>query len=74
MSDNQISNNITAIIEKQGTSQRAIARTAGIEEATLSRIVTGKTKAPDWETMLKIAEALDRPVNEVFNLPGVAAC
>ena len=53
--------------EKRGATQEAIARGAGITTATLSLIERGQAN-PTWDTLKKIAAALDVTMGELGKL------
>lgn len=58
--------NIKTIREKMGMSQEELAAKAGISRVTLSFLETGTAEAASTKTLLKIATALDTPIEEVF--------
>ena len=53
--------------EKRGATQEAVAREAGITTATLSLIERGQAN-PTWDTLKKIAAALDSSMGELGKL------
>jgi len=53
-------NAIKSIMEHNKISQSGLSKSTGIGQATLSRILTGKT-IPSTETICKIAEAFGQP-------------
>jgi transcriptional regulator with XRE-family HTH domain len=53
--------------EKRGATQEAVARDAGITTATLSLIERGQAN-PTWDTLKKLAGALDSSMGELGKL------
>ena len=53
---------IKEIREKCGLSQNKLAKKLGSSQSALSDIESGTTKHPRFDTMMKIAEALNVPV------------
>jgi putative transcriptional regulator len=53
------------VLEERGLRQDWLANRAGIHNATLSRLVTGKT-VPTMEVAYRIASALDLHVDEIW--------
>ena len=49
-----------------GRHQHEIAAAAGISAPTLSGILTGRIADPRADTRIKLAQALDKPVDELF--------
>lgn len=45
--------------EQRGWNQAELCRRSGVRQATLSAIENGQTKGIDFETLEKLAEALD---------------
>lgn len=58
--------NIKTIREKMGMSQEELAVKAGISRVTLSCLETGTAESASTKTLLKIATALNTPIEEVF--------
>jgi len=58
-------NRIEEIIIKNRKPKKAIAFEAKLSEAELSRIINHKS-SPTFETMIKIAEALNKDIWDVF--------
>ena len=56
-------------LERAGKSQREVAVRAKMEEATLSKIITGKTASPFFGTIEKIVRAADLTWSELFDEP-----
>jgi transcriptional regulator with XRE-family HTH domain len=56
-----------ARIEK-GMSPERFGASYGLSGMTIRRLEDGRQKRIDARTMCRIAEGLDRPVNEVFDL------
>lgn len=48
----------TARIRKH-LSQADLAEASGVQQPIISRLETGKTEKPEWETVRRLAEALD---------------
>lgn len=49
-----------------GISQEELARKAGISRTTLSGLESGTIKRTTTETLLKIAQALNKKVSDIF--------
>ena len=45
--------------EAAGMSQKALGEAAGLSDSAIQRIEAGTRKAPGWDTLCKIAKALD---------------
>lgn len=59
------------IKEKLGSrSLRALATYAGIGVGTASRLIKDQTPSPDADTLLKVAEYLNVPVENLYRLAG----
>jgi transcriptional regulator with XRE-family HTH domain len=56
-------------LERAGKSQREVADRAHMEEATLSKIITGKTGSPFFGTVEKIVRAANLTWGELFDEP-----
>src|SRR5437763_3298340 len=56
-------------LERAGKSQREVAFRAKLEEATVSKIITGKTGSPFFATIEKIVRAADLTWGELFEEP-----
>lgn len=50
--------------------QQALSRAIGMDYGQLNKIFTGKTQRPEIETLEKIADAIDRPLDEVLGAAG----
>jgi transcriptional regulator with XRE-family HTH domain len=61
---------IRQLRERKGVSLRALARSAGIGAATLSRIECGEAN-PRLSTLLRLADALDVFVGQLFEKPSI---
>jgi transcriptional regulator with XRE-family HTH domain len=61
-------NNIREILEEKEMVQQELADLIDTNPAHLSRIINGKRLCISLPVAMKIAEALDRPVEEVFIL------
>ena len=64
-------NRIEELRREEGLNQKEFAKLAGISRATLWAIETGRNKTMLASTMMSIAAALHRPVNEVFYTENV---
>lgn len=53
---------IKELREKLGWSQNELARRSGVKQGVLSDIESGKTRNPRIDTLMKIASALNVPV------------
>lgn len=59
-------------IERSLKKQSAIARDAGVSPETLSRILTGANRQPSFETVVRIARALNENVGWLLDERGFA--
>ena len=57
---------IKELIKKRGLTAKEVASVAGITEAMLSNVASGKGN-PNLQTLIKIADALDVKVRELFD-------
>ena len=57
-------------INQKGWSMRETARRVGVSHTAIANAVNGKTK-PEMETCLRIAEAFEVPVEEIYEMAGV---
>lgn len=57
---------IKELIKKRGLTAKEVASIAGITEAMLSNVASGKGN-PNLQTLMKIADALDVKVRELFD-------
>ena len=51
--------NLRALMEKRGVSQNELARSAGLTQSAINKILTGKTKQPGIDTTEAIARVLN---------------
>lgn len=56
--------------ESAGLSQKALGEAAGISDSAVQRIESGSRKTPGWETLCKIAKALDFHPFEILQNAG----
>ena len=61
-------NNIRKIREEEGIKQYALAKMTGLSEGYICHLEKGTRDNPSYKTMVKIATALKRQVQEVFNI------
>lgn len=61
-------NKIREIREKQGIKQYALAEMTGLSEGYICHLEKGTRDNPTYNVMEKIATALKRKVQEVFNV------
>ncbi len=61
-------NNIRKIREEEGIKQYALAKMTGLSEGYICHLEKGTRDNPSYKTMVKIATALKRKVQEVFNI------
>ena len=61
---------IKELRQKQGLSQNALAKTAGISQGVLSYIESGRTKNPRIDTLAAIAKALGVPIEKLMKKAG----
>lgn len=60
--------NLKALREKRGLTQAALAEAAGLTANGVWMIETGRTH-PRQETLQRLADALDAPVAQLFDVP-----
>lgn len=53
------------LLELKGMTQRALAEASGIDPSYINKIVKGRIKKPEVRTLLKIANALGVPIQEL---------
>lgn len=53
-----------------GFSQKALGEVAGISDSAIQRIETGSRKVPNWDTLCKIAKALNFHPFEILQNAG----
>lgn len=58
-------------IDRTGLTRREVARRAGMQESTISDIITGKTPSPFFITIEKIVRAAGLTWSEVFDEPQI---
>lgn len=56
--------------EASGLSQKALGEAAGLSDSAIQRIEAGSRKTPNWETLCKIAKALDFHPFEILQNAG----
>jgi len=54
------------MINKKGLTNYKVAKMAGIGQATISELSSGKRKEPKLSTAIKIAKVLDVEVNKIY--------
>lgn len=64
--DRIYSNKIKIILEKIGMNQQELSQLTDINPSYLSKIILGKKRCLSLATALKISNALQHPVEEVF--------
>ena len=57
---------LTHVLKEKGITQRQLASMTGITQAAISQIATG-TSDPSMSTLVKIANALDIPLRDLFS-------
>lgn len=57
-----LADKLNAILDKRGLTQADLARMSGISTAQAAYLCTGRTKNPQFQTMVQIARALDVPL------------
>lgn len=57
---------IREVREEQGLSQTKLAEKAGVSRQTINGLETGSIKVTTTDTLIKIADALNRRVSEIF--------
>lgn len=63
---------LRAAVERSGKKQSAIARDAGLAPETLSRILTSANHRPTFDTIVRIARAVNENVGWLLNERGFA--
>lgn len=63
---NKISNNLKKLRAKKGYSLEKVARLANLSLNTVVKIENGVNKNPTFETMTKLAKALDVPIDDLI--------
>lgn len=61
-------NKIKEIREEEGIKQYALAQMTGLSAGYINHLEKGTRENPSYKTMTKIATALNRNVQEVFNI------
>lgn len=61
-------NRIKEIREEEGIKQNALAKMTGLSAGYINHLEKGIRKNPSYKAMTKIATALNRKVQEVFNI------
>lgn len=61
-------NRIREIREAEGIKQYVLAQMTGLSEGYICHLEKGNRQNPSYKTMLKIATALKRKVQEVFDI------
>lgn len=61
-----ISSNVVRLCKEKGWTRRKLAKTLGMQEAVLSRVLSGN---PQLNTLERIATALGVPVRALFDNP-----
>lgn len=62
---------IQEIREKKGMTRAELSEKTGLTRATIWRLETGEEETTTTKTLLKIADALDVPVGELFLVQAV---
>lgn len=65
----KIGERLRRALERAGKSQREVAERARLEEATVSKVLSGKTPSPFFSTVEKIVRAAGLTWSEVFEEP-----
>lgn len=63
--------NLRALMEKHGVSQNELARSAGLTQSAINKILTGKTKQPGIDTTEAIARVLNVSVAQLIYTPDL---
>lgn len=61
-----MANNLRATRRQKDITQAQLADEVGIDVTTISDIERGKNQNPSWETVVRLARALDVPPEELF--------
>jgi len=64
-SNETLSTRIQAVLDERGMTQADLARATGLSTAIVSQIVSGKTKDPRFDSVVKIARALGVSLDEL---------
>ncbi len=65
-SKNNIAKTVKRLREKMGISQEKLARLADVSNNTIINIEAGKQQNPTIETLIKIAKALNTPIEDLI--------
>ncbi len=58
--------NLVRIRKSQGLTQEAVARRSGLATVTISKLEAGKNSNPKASTLVKLADALQSPLDVFF--------
>ena len=58
--------NIKAVREEEGMSQEELSKKAGVSRSIISGLESGRASVTTTETLCKIADALGRPISDIF--------
>jgi transcriptional regulator with XRE-family HTH domain len=66
VSPKRLSRVIKTLRQEKGLSQKALAEQAGVTDAYITMLESGKRKNPSLDILKKLAKALDVPVTELL--------
>ncbi len=58
-------------MKRAGLSQKEISRRTGIHETTISKVMKGETRSPNWQTIETIVDAIDTTWGDLFEEPRI---
>lgn len=67
MTNNDLANTMRAILARQGRSGEEVAQAAGLGRSAVNDILSGRSKRPRYDTLLRIAKVLNVPVEQLTN-------
>ena len=65
MTDNDLAKTMRAILARQGRSGEEVAQAAGLGRSAVNDILSGRSKRPRYDTLLRIAKVLNVPVEQL---------
>ena len=65
----KIGERLRRAVERAGLTQREVARRSGLEEATVSDLLNGKTRRPAFDSVERVVKAIGTSFSELFDEP-----
>jgi len=69
----EVVNNLRTIRRAKDVTQAQLADLVGVDVTTISDLERGKNRNPSWETVVRLARALDVAPEELFPVPAPTA-